>query len=58
MKEKKRISMTILQDLAKKIEKEFGFDDIPGIKWTGGEKLRQIIILHFDSLGHEIYYDK
>lgn len=53
---KKRISMTALQELARKIEdKKGGF----GILTKDGKlKLRQIIILHFDILGYEIYYDK
>ena len=47
---KKRISMTDLQDLAKKIEKENQI--------LAGQKLRMIILLHFSHLGYEIYYDK
>jgi len=45
--------MTVLQELARKIEKEFDLNH-------KHEKirLRQIIILHFDKLGYDIYYDK
>jgi hypothetical protein len=56
MKEKKRISMTALQELAKKIEdKEKGLAILTN---DGKLKLRRIIILHFDMLGYEIYYEK
>ena len=44
--------MTVLQALARKIEKDLGI-----LTKEGKLKLRQIIILHFDELGFEIYYD-
>jgi len=50
---KKRISMSVLQALARKIEKEFDLNHK-----QEKIRLRQIIILYFnDDLGYDIYYE-